>query len=155
MALSCSVLATSLPLSQTGEIERRQLSGRHALGVRKYVLDPHGLELEDAMKLFMLSGAHRQVMPRLLQWCDGSRCCPLGHRNYRSRHHGNKRIKASTGGRPSKVEPPTQAHRDHQIRPPRVRILGNYDSSEILGSVKTEDAVRCSRPLAMRLKRDR
>src|SRR5262249_3757980 len=33
---------------------------------------------EEAMNSFMLSGAHRQVMPRLLNWCNEAAPGPLG-----------------------------------------------------------------------------
>ena len=33
---------------------------------------------EAAMKSFMLSGPHRQVMPRLLEWCDEAAVAQLG-----------------------------------------------------------------------------
>ena len=79
---------------------------------------------EDAMKLFMLSGAHRQVMPRLLPWCDEAAVVHWTQELSQPPSWEQAHQRLQQGGRPSKVDRPTQAHRDHQIRPPRVRIPG-------------------------------
>jgi len=76
---------------------------------------------EQAMKSFMTSGAHRKAMPRLLEWCDEA---AIAHWNQDSPtppgwSEAHKQLLQI--GRPSKVFYPTEAHRLHQLPPPRLR----------------------------------
>lgn len=59
---------------------------------------------EAAMKAFMLSGPHREMMPRLLDWCDAAA-------------HGRRQQE----GRRSKVRYPSPAHEKFDIRRPQLR----------------------------------
>jgi heme-degrading monooxygenase HmoA len=73
---------------------------------------------ESAMKGFMLAGVHRQVMRKLLEWCDEA---ALVHWEQESDHapdwaEAHQRLQAQ--GRPSKVNHPSPAHASFQIRPP-------------------------------------
>jgi hypothetical protein len=72
-----------------------------------------------AMKAFMLSGAHRKAMPKLLNWCDEAAVAhyetddaelptwPEAHRILIEK------------GRPSKVNHPSPGHEKLQIAPPK------------------------------------
>ena len=74
---------------------------------------------EAAMKSFMLSGPHRQAMPRLLGWCDEA---ALVHWNQETDQQpdwqeAHRRIQSE--GRRSKVMHPSQAHEKYEIPAPR------------------------------------
>jgi hypothetical protein len=71
------------------------------------------------MKAFMLSGPHRQAMPRLLNWCDEA---ALVHWAQETDHApdwqaAHRRIQME--GRRSKVRHPSEAHESYQIPTPR------------------------------------
>ena len=77
-----------------------------------------------AMKCFMLSGVHRQVMPSLLEWCDEASVIdwvqdllepPSWEEAHRRMQHD---------GRSSKVNHPSEAHRRFEIPAPFVRPTG-------------------------------
>ena len=79
---------------------------------------------EPAMKSFMVSGAHRQIMPRLLEWCDEA---SVGHWTQGSAQKPtweevHRRMQRD--GRPSKVNHPSEAHRHFDIPAPKVRRAG-------------------------------
>jgi heme-degrading monooxygenase HmoA len=74
---------------------------------------------EQAMKSFMLAGAHRKAMPRLLEWCDEA---ALAHWPQESEQpptweEAHKRLLEF--GRPSKVNHPNEAHRNHKYPVPK------------------------------------
>ena len=73
---------------------------------------------EEAMKSFMLSGPHRQAMPRLLDWCDEA---ALVHWTQPETHlpdwqEAHRRIQ--TEGRRSKVRHPSPAQEKYEIPKP-------------------------------------
>ena len=77
---------------------------------------------EEAMKSFMLSGSHRQVMPHLLDWCDEA---ALVHWTQESDvapdwNEAHQRIQQE--GRRSKVRHPSPAHDRYEIPKPTIRV---------------------------------
>jgi hypothetical protein len=74
---------------------------------------------EAAMKDFMLGGAHRKAMPKLLEWCDEA---SVAHWNQDSADlpaWADAHRKMVERGRPSKVNHPSPAHLKREIPPPR------------------------------------
>jgi quinol monooxygenase YgiN len=74
---------------------------------------------EAAMRTFMLSGAHRKAMPRLIEWCDKA---SVAHWQQDTAeppawHEAHRRMQAE--GRPSKVRHPSEAHQRFDIPAPR------------------------------------
>lgn len=74
---------------------------------------------EAAMKSFMLSGAHRQAMPRLLNWCDEAALIHWAQVTDQAPdwHEAHRRIQLE--GRRSKVWHPSEAHERYEILRPR------------------------------------
>ncbi|MDY7545478.1 hypothetical protein QN360_17795 [Glaciimonas sp. CA11.2] len=75
---------------------------------------------ESAMRLFMTSGSHRQVMPKLLHWCDEA---SVVHWNQISVFvpvwmEAHQRMQQE--GRRSKVDHPSEDHLAYAIPPPVV-----------------------------------
>jgi hypothetical protein len=66
---------------------------------------------EAAMRAFMMSGAHREAMPKLLDWCvEGAAVhWEQEHADPPSWREGHRRLLAE--GRPSKVRHPSPAQR--------------------------------------------
>ena len=79
---------------------------------------------EDAMKSFMLSGPHRQVMRRLLEWCDEAALVHWAQESSEppSWSEAHKRIQEE--GRASKVNHPSEHHRAYLIPPLHLPIRG-------------------------------
>jgi Domain of unknown function (DUF3291) len=74
---------------------------------------------EAAMRAFMVSGAHRKAMPRLIDWCDEA---SVAHWQQDSTkpppwHEVHRRMQGE--GRPSKVRHPSDAQRRFEIPAPR------------------------------------
>ena len=79
---------------------------------------------EAAMTAFMVSGAHRMIMPRLLEWCDEASVArwtqdPAQQPTWEEVHRRMQR-----DGRASKVNHPSKAHRRFDLPAPRVRRSG-------------------------------
>lgn len=74
---------------------------------------------EEAMKSFMLSGAHRQVMPHLLNWCNEAALVHWAQesQNVPEWDEAHRRLKQE--GRRSKVHNPSPAHEQYTIPEPR------------------------------------
>jgi hypothetical protein len=78
---------------------------------------------EAAMRSFMRSGAHRRVMPRLVEWCDEA---SVGHwlqeipepPSWQEAHHRLQRQ-----GRRSRVNQPSEAQRRFEIPAPRMSAV--------------------------------
>jgi quinol monooxygenase YgiN len=73
---------------------------------------------EPSMRAFMTSGAHRAVMPKILDWCDEA---SVAHWQQDSEHPpdwptANARMR--TQGRTSRVRNPSPAHRRGEALPP-------------------------------------
>jgi hypothetical protein len=74
------------------------------------------------MKAYMLSGVHRQVMRRLPQWCDEAAVAHWTQESPQppSWEEAHQRLQQS--GRPSKVNHPSEAHRNNlSIPAPLIR----------------------------------
>jgi len=76
---------------------------------------------ESAMKAFMLAGPHRQVMRRLLEWCDEAALVHWEQETDQEPewHEAHRRLQVD--GRRSKVNHPTPAQESFQIRAPKLR----------------------------------
>jgi heme-degrading monooxygenase HmoA len=74
---------------------------------------------EPAMRNFMMSGSHRAVMPKLLEWCDEASVThwEQGERSLPSWEEAARRMRNE--GRPSKVRHPSPAHQSLAFDPPR------------------------------------
>ena len=73
---------------------------------------------EPAMRAFMMSGAHRKAMPKLINWCDEA---SVVHWQQEAAepppwHEAHRRMQAE--GRASKVRYPSEAHRRFEIPAP-------------------------------------
>jgi uncharacterized protein DUF3291 len=75
---------------------------------------------EAAMKSFMLTGPHRKVMRRLLEWCDEAALVHWEQEIDREPEWPEAHRTLQAGGRRSKVNHPSPAHSEFQIRPPRL-----------------------------------
>lgn len=73
---------------------------------------------EQAMKSFMISGAHRKAMSHLLNWCDEASVVHWTQDSSDPPTWFEAHAKLLQIGRPSKVLHPTEAHRLHQLPPP-------------------------------------
>ncbi|HXZ81258.1 MAG TPA: DUF3291 domain-containing protein [Terriglobales bacterium] len=73
---------------------------------------------DSAMKDFMLAGAHRQVMRKLLEWCDEAALIHWDQESDREPDWDEAHQRLQAGGRRSKVNHPSPAHESFQIRPP-------------------------------------
>jgi hypothetical protein len=76
---------------------------------------------EASMKNFMLSGAHRKAMPKLLEWCDEAFVAHWNQDSVDLPSWTEAHRQMLERGRPSKVNHPSPAHLKREIPPPRVR----------------------------------
>jgi hypothetical protein len=76
---------------------------------------------EAAMRGFMLSGIHRRLMPRLLEWCDEAAVVHWTADDAQPPSWPEAHRRLQVEGRPSKVKFPSDAQRRFEIPPPRVR----------------------------------
>ena len=74
---------------------------------------------EAAMRAFMLSGAHRRAMPRLLEWCDEAAVVHWNQDELEPPSWPAAHRRLLQEGRPSKVSHPSQAQRRFEIPAPR------------------------------------
>jgi hypothetical protein len=75
----------------------------------------------DAMKKFMLAGAHREVMPKLLNWCDEAALVHWTQETSELPSWSEACRRLQTEGRRSKVNYPSAAHVAYEIPEPRSR----------------------------------
>ena len=73
---------------------------------------------ETAMKSYMLAGAHRDAMRRLLEWCDEAALVHWEQESSREPDWVEAHRRLQQEGRRSKVNHPSPAHESFQIRPP-------------------------------------
>jgi hypothetical protein len=74
---------------------------------------------ETAMRGFMLSGTHRRVMPRLLQWCDEAALVHWRQESSQPPSWAEAHGRLQQDGRPSKVNHPSPAHQQFAFPAPR------------------------------------
>ena len=74
---------------------------------------------EPAMRAFMLSGAHRQAMPRLLDWCDEAAVVHWNQEALAPPAWTECHQRLIAEGRASKVSQPSQAQRRFDFPAPR------------------------------------
>lgn len=70
---------------------------------------------EAAMKTFMLSGAHRLAMPKLLEWCDEAALVHWSQESERKPDWLEAHRRIQHEGRRSKVNHPSPAHEKYEI----------------------------------------
>jgi Domain of unknown function (DUF3291) len=74
---------------------------------------------EAAMRAFMLSGAHRRVMPQLLHWCDEAATVHWMQEASEPPSWEEAHRRLQQEGRPSKVNQPSPAQQRFAYPPPR------------------------------------
>jgi heme-degrading monooxygenase HmoA len=74
---------------------------------------------EAAMKSFMLSGAHREAMPRLIEWCDEASVTHWQQDTDQLPDWNAACDRMQREGRRSKVRYPSPAQDKFEIPPPR------------------------------------
>ena len=79
---------------------------------------------QDSMRRYMTTGAHRGVMPRLLDWCDEASVVHWNQpeETLPSWTEADRRMRES--GRPSKVRNPSPQHATLSYRTPRTLTAG-------------------------------
>jgi Domain of unknown function (DUF3291) len=75
---------------------------------------------EKAMRAFMVSGAHRKVMPRMLDWCDEASVAHWLQDSTEPPTWNETYQRMQSEGRRSKVKHPSDAQQRFEIPPPRV-----------------------------------
>jgi hypothetical protein len=75
---------------------------------------------EASMRAFMLGGAHRQVMPKLLEWCDEAAIAHWTQDSASEPTWPEAYSQLLKIGRRSKVHRPSTAQREFQIPAPQV-----------------------------------
>lgn len=77
---------------------------------------------DSAVKAFMVTGTHRQVMRKLLDWCDEASLVrwEQGTDQEPDWEEAHRRMQAE--GRRSKVNYPSPAHEKFEIRPPKLPV---------------------------------
>jgi len=79
---------------------------------------------EAAMLTFMTSGAHRTIMPNLLEWCDEASVARWVQDSVEKPGWDEVHRRMQSEGRPSKVNHPSAAHRAYDLPPPKARRFG-------------------------------
>jgi heme-degrading monooxygenase HmoA len=74
---------------------------------------------QDAMRAFMLSGAHRQMMPCLLNWCDEAAVAHWTQDSIETPSWEEVHGRMRTQGRRSNVNHPSEAQQRFEIPVPR------------------------------------
>ncbi|MFZ0635215.1 MAG: DUF3291 domain-containing protein [Candidatus Acidiferrales bacterium] len=78
----------------------------------------------EAMKNFMLSGAHRKAMRKLPEWCDEAAVVHWTQEDAALPTWQEALARLHREGRPSKVNHPSPTHMAHRFPEPRVRRTG-------------------------------
>lgn len=76
-------------------------------------------EDETAMRAYRNAGAHREVMPRLLEWCDEASVTHWTQDGSEIFDWQELHRRMVASGRPSKVKHPPPAQEANEIAPPR------------------------------------
>ena len=72
---------------------------------------------EPAMRAFLVSGAHRVVMPKLLDWCDEASLAQWPQEGDAPPDWATAEMKVRSEGRVSRVRNPSQAHQRGETVP--------------------------------------
>ena len=72
------------------------------------------------MRAFMLSGAHKRAMPKLLNWCDEASVVHWNQETVELPSWSEAHRRMVLDGRQSQVRHPSQAHVAKHIPPPHV-----------------------------------
>lgn len=75
---------------------------------------------EAAMRQFTSAGAHRMIMPRLLDWCDEASVVRWTQDSPERPSWEEAYRRMQRDGRPSKVNHPSESHRRFMVAAPRV-----------------------------------
>lgn len=104
-------------------LQARRAAGNIAFSV---VRDAHGAfwtrsvwSDEAAMRAFMTSGAHREAMPKLLDWCDEASVAHWTQDSDREPDWEEAHRRMRGEGRASKVKNPSEAQRRFELPEPR------------------------------------
>ncbi|HQX83152.1 MAG TPA: DUF3291 domain-containing protein [Vicinamibacterales bacterium] len=76
---------------------------------------------EAAMRGYMISGAHKVAMPKLMEWCDEAATAHWNQDSTTPPTWAEAHARLVADGRRSKVRFPSQAHVDYSIPAPRTR----------------------------------
>jgi hypothetical protein len=76
-------------------------------------------ENEASMRAYMLGGAHRQAMPKLMNWCDEAATAHYTQESVALPTWAEAHRRLVAGGRRSKVHNPSPAHEAFDIPTPR------------------------------------
>ena len=77
---------------------------------------------EKALRSFMLSGAHKKVMPRLLEWCDEAAVVRWLQESRDPPPWPEAHRRMQNEGRRSKVDHPSEAQERFEIPQPRTTV---------------------------------
>jgi hypothetical protein len=80
---------------------------------------------EADMKSFMMSGTHRTIMPKLLEWCDEASVARWTQDSAQEPTWEEAHQRMQRDGRASRVNYPSEAHRRFDFPAPEVRRSGN------------------------------
>jgi quinol monooxygenase YgiN len=75
---------------------------------------------EESMRAFMMTGAHRAVMPKILDWCDEASVTHWQQQSDSPPDWPTAESKMQTEGRVSRVRNPSAAHRRGETVPAQV-----------------------------------
>ena len=78
---------------------------------------------DEAVKRFMFAGAHAQVMPKLMTWCDEASLARWPHDDQTLPSWDVAHAKLHEVGRASRVKFPSPRHKDLAFPPPRTTIV--------------------------------
>ena len=79
---------------------------------------------EEAMKSYVISGVHKQVMHSLLEWCNEAAVVHWEQESPQPPTWEEAFRRLKENGRPSKVNYPSNNHQAYQFRRPLVRLTG-------------------------------
>ncbi len=108
-------------LAAARQVERSSgfLSGRLLREAKNTFWTLTAWEDEAAMRAYILAGAHREVMPKLLNWCDEASVVHWNQSEAELLDWIEAHRRMIEEGRPSKVHHPSPAHAALQIRAPQ------------------------------------
>ena len=79
---------------------------------------------EEAMKSYIVSGVHKQVMHSLLEWCDEAAVVHWQKEGPQPPTWEEAYLRLVKDGRPSKVNQPSNDHQAYRFPMPQVRLTG-------------------------------